>query len=147
MSNIEKENRVNLQKWRDARPALSSNYKTYFTNIIEELLEPMYVKEDVKYLTEEIVDRYYTDELAIADYEVVDAINDIRVFSENEIELMGYDSSETFSETIKEISSRKQDPIQAHNWNIDGSHGEKWLKDKSQDISTLYKAKYEKVGD
>jgi len=144
MNSIEKENRDNLQKWRDARPALSSNYKTYFTNIIEELLEPLFNKETVKTLTEEIVDTYYYDNAIISEHEVVDTINDIRVFSENEVELMGYDSAETFSETIKEISSRKQDPIQAHNWSVNGSNGEKWQKDLNQCQDTLYKAVYQK---
>ena len=48
-------------------------------------------------------------------------------------------------QTLKEISSREQDPAQATRWQIDGGNitGEKWQKDRNQDPATLYKANYD----
>ena len=57
------------------------------------------------------------------------------------IEQLGYSVSLVMKETIKEISSRKQDPEQAENWAINGPSG-KWMKDKNQASETLYKAQY-----
>lgn len=51
-----------------------------------------------------------------------------------------YDPVVCLRETVKEIDSRQQDPEQAKVW--DKLEGEKWLKDKNQDPSTLYKADY-----
>ncbi len=50
-----------LAVWRADRPALTHNHRIYFTNIIEELLEPLYTKEIVKMFTKEIVERYYPE--------------------------------------------------------------------------------------
>jgi hypothetical protein len=60
------------------------------------------------------------------------------------IEHLGYDFECVMNETIKEISSRQQDPEQKKRWKKNGSNGEKWQKDKSQDKNTLYKADYSK---
>lgn len=54
---------------------------------------------------------------------------------------LGYDPYKSMIETIKEISSRKQDPKQAAEWESGKKEG-KWMKDKNQDPSTLYKADY-----
>jgi hypothetical protein len=55
---------------------------------------------------------------------------------------LGFDFDKCMLETIKEISSRNQDPIQKEEWAKNGING-KWQKDKNQDKSTLYKANYE----
>lgn len=61
------------------------------------------------------------------------------------VEKVGFDFTKCMQETIKEISSRKQDPAQAEAWHTKGVRvGEKWLKDKNQDPKTLYKADYSK---
>ena len=95
-----------LEKWRDERNITEADYKRYFRNIIEELLEPMYNKEEIDFIKNEIVDKYFRD-IRIAEYDIVDTINDISVFSINEVGLMGYDFEKTMSETIKEIESRR----------------------------------------
>ena len=71
-------------------------------------------------------------------HETVDALNDLIVVSIGELTKLGYDPTLCLKETVKEISSRKQDPKQAQtNW-----AGSKWKKDKNQDKSTLYTADY-----
>ena len=59
---------------------------------------------------------------------------------------MGYNPYKCMIETFKEISSRKQDPVQAEEWKVKVSG--KWMKDKNQDPATIYKADYEscKIG-
>lgn len=44
-------------------------------------------------------------------------------------------------EVVKHISCRKQDPIQAYEWGLNGPSG-KWQKDKSQPESELYQPNY-----
>ena len=76
-------------------------------------------------------------------HEMIDALTDLRVIAIGEIRKAGYDPKCTLKETVKEISSRRQDPEQAKRWaNGEKEDGEKWLKDKSQDKSELYKADY-----
>ena len=134
-----------LAVWRAARPALRSNHRIYFQNIIEELLEPLYTKEAVKEFTKEIVDKYYAEGIEPAGSNcILDSICDIQVFSINEVELMGYYNNNCMDETVKEISSRQQDPIQKDFWDIWGYDGTKWKKDPIQDPSTLYTADYRK---
>jgi hypothetical protein len=55
---------------------------------------------------------------------------------------LGFYFEKCMLETIKEISSRRQDPKQFAEWAENGANG-KWIKDKNQDPSTLYKADYE----
>ena len=57
------------------------------------------------------------------------------------IEQLGYSVSLVMKETLKEIQSRRQNPLQKKEWEENGPKG-KWLKDKMQDETTLYKAKY-----
>jgi len=78
-------------------------------------------------------------------HEMIDALTDLRVIAIGEIRKAGYNPKCTLQETVKEISSRKQDPAQAERWaKGEKEDGEKWLKDKSQDKSELYKADFEK---
>ena len=74
-------------------------------------------------------------------HEKVDAINDLLIFCRNELALMSYDEELCQVETLKEISSRQQDPLQVTEWQLHGMSG-KWRKDPNQDQSTLYKSNY-----
>ena len=74
----------------------------------------------------------------------VDAYCDIIVFASGALMKLGYEVDDVMDETLKEIESRKQDPIQVSEWRLRGSSGEKWKKDKNQNIHTLYKANYTK---
>jgi D-mannonate dehydratase len=60
------------------------------------------------------------------------------------IESLGYNFNCVMDETVKEISSRQQDPEQKVKWSTVGSQGEKWQKWKEQPKETLYKADYNK---
>ena len=98
--------------------------------------------KEIECLEEEI------DELDTADcwHEEVDALCDIIVFASGALMKLGCDVEDVMSETLKEIESRRQCPIQKLDWELNGSNGAKWQKDRNQDVSTLHKAKYEKVG-
>jgi len=133
-------NREHLKQWREDRNLSSHNYRVFFANILEELLEPLYHKDDIPTIVKEIMDIYYPEEYNIKEDEVVDTLTDIRVFSENETENMGYNSELTMLEVIREISSRQQCPKQAQrDW-----YGEKWQKNTNQPKETLYKADFNK---
>jgi len=75
--------------------------------------------------------------------DLISLLDEIITFSCVITENMGYNYKECMLETIKEISSRKQDATQKKEWEQNGVSG-KWQKDKSQDKRTLYKADYEK---
>jgi len=131
----------NLEQWREDRNITTPDYKVFFENIIEELLEPIYGKSIVKQFKNEIVAKYYMEPFGLDEYEMIDAIQDIKVFCNNETALMGYDNEKCELEVFKEINSRKQCPIQKELWEEAYPVG-KWEKDKNQDESTLYKADY-----
>ena len=115
-----------LSQWREER-GISIN-----GNIIESL--------------EEEVDELDVALLNDDNHEIIDALCDIVVFSINEIEARGYEFEQCMLETIKEISSRKQDPKQKERWANDDKlkRLQKWKKFKEQDKKTLYKADYSK---
>lgn len=73
-----------------------------------------------------------------------DGVIDISIidYSFSMMNQMGYDYKKCMLETIKEISSREQDPIQKEEWLKNGPSG-KWQKNKQQNPDTLYKADYE----
>jgi hypothetical protein len=71
-----------------------------------------------------------------------DVIIDIVNVCYSIVEKMGYDYHKCMIETIKEISSREQDPSQKLQWYQTGVNG-KWQKNKLQAKSTLYSANYE----
>lgn len=111
-----------LRVWRRDRNIIKPQ-GTYISMITEELNE-------------------YTDAQNSSDIEgMIDAIADIIVLSTNEMELMGYDLDLVMKQVLKEISSRTQSPSQAAEWLTSGPSG-KWLKDPSQDPSTLYTADF-----
>lgn len=75
--------------------------------------------------------------------EIVDALSDIIVIAAGELTKLKYNPELVLKQTVKEISSRQQDPEQAKAWAAGNRQpGEKWNKDKSQDPSTLYTADY-----
>lgn len=134
-----------LRRWRRERNITKSDYQTFCKNIIEELLEPLYDKEDIEIFQKQIVDTYFSPK-SLFDFAkpdaIIDAIQDIRIFSINETELMGYNAERCIHEAIKEVSSREQDPSQKFDWEVNGAYG-KWQKDKDQLPHTIYKANYE----
>lgn len=77
-------------------------------------------------------------------HEIIDAANDLIAALDGLITQHKYNPELTLKQTVKEITSRKQDPNQADAWskNPNLQNIEKWQKDKSQDPSTLYKADY-----
>ena len=74
---------------------------------------------------------------------MVDAMADLIVIAAGETVKLGYNPELCLKQTVKEISSREQDPKQAAAW-VNGQRlpGEKWLKNSQQDPSTLYAAEY-----
>ena len=89
----------------------------------------------------EELDEYSAALDASDEHEIVDALADIMVFTANEIALRGYDIDLVMKQVIKHISARQQSPSQAAEWNDYGPSG-KWLKNPSQDPSTLYEPDY-----
>lgn len=77
--------------------------------------------------------------------EQVDALCDIIVFASGALIKMGYSVTDAMDETLKELESRKQDPIQAMRWTECGSSGEKWQKNENQCPDTKYQADYTKA--
>lgn len=132
-----------LAKWRKERNITKPNYYIYCSNIIEELLEPLYEKEVIKEIQTEIVDKYFIVDYNVDENKIVDTICDIKVFSINELGTMKYNGKKCMKETIKEISSRVQDPLQKEDWAKNGANG-KWLKWQEQPKDTLYVANYSK---
>lgn len=135
-----------LRAWREARNINQPNYPVYIKSILEELLEPMYDKKDIKYLVGEIYDGYFRkcERIDLSVDAIMDSMNDIEVFTINEIEVMGYDNNLTMDETILEISSRKQDEHQKKVWEENGPNG-KWQKSiLGKDKKLWYKAQYHK---
>ncbi len=133
-----------LRQWRKDRHLELQDHKVYIENIYEELLEAYYTKDFIQEVKQEFKENLLQDDIKVSsEHEVVDSIADIIVFSINQLELMGYDANKVMNETIKEISSRKQDPVQQEIWFKWGFDGTKWQKDLSQDVNTLYKANYQ----
>jgi len=75
--------------------------------------------------------------------ELIGELSDLIVISSNHIAQMGYDVDLVMKETVKKISSRKQDPAQAERWKIEKVQPmEKWLKWKNQPKGTIHIADY-----
>lgn len=133
-----------LRNWREDRNITSSDYKVFVSNVLEELLEPIYHKDEIPTMVSEIMSGYFND----VDYndlkkkEIVDAIQDIQVFSINETELMGYNNEKCNNEVFAHINARRQDPKQREEWSKSGAVG-KWQKDKSQSKDEIPEPKYE----
>ena len=132
-----------LKQWREDRKISGYDHKIQVSNIVEEMLETMYMPKCslIKQYKEEIVGKYFVDDTT--NNEKVDSFADLIVFSVNAIELLGYDAEKCMDETIKEISSRRQSPIQKDIWDKWGYDNTKWEKDKNQPRDTLYVADYD----
>lgn len=74
---------------------------------------------------------------------IVNTLHDIiQVAAEGLLELK-YQPTLVLKQIVKVISSRLQDPVQAAAWASGNRQpGEKWIKDKSQDPSTLYEVDF-----
>lgn len=135
----------NLRDWRDDRNIIESNTQVYVENVIEELLEIFHKDKDtINYYKARIMLDFFADKLPISTEHTLDAMQDIQVFSINEVELMGYDNLKCNDEVFKEINSRVQDPKQKKEWSLGIGLEQKWQKDKLQDKSILYTADYSK---
>ena len=74
---------------------------------------------------------------------MIDAMADLIVIGAGEMVKLGYNPELCLKQTVKEIYSREQHPKQALDWaNGQRLPGEKWLKNREQDPSTLYAADY-----
>lgn len=74
---------------------------------------------------------------------MIDALQDLTVIAAGETVKLGFNPELCLKQTVKEISSREQCPDQAASWaKGDRMPGEKWLKNRDQDPSTLYSADY-----
>ena len=97
----------------------------------------------IEKLHEEIIEELAPAILSNDVEEIVDALADTVVISVGELTKLKYNPELVLKQTVKEISSRQQDPEQAKAWAAGNRQpGEKWNKDRSQDPSTLYIADY-----
>ena len=110
-------------EWNKSRNNVEFNCVNEYQMLSEELTE---------FLTA------YNEEI---EEDMIDALCDIIVVATGAIHKLGYDPKISMIETIEEISSRQQDPQQKEIWKNWGASG-KWMKNKDQDESTLYKANY-----
>ena len=113
-----------IRRFNEERGMLAKgfNLKTAYSMLAEEL--------------QELID-------ADSEHETVDALADLIVIASGELSKLDYDIGDVMHETLLEIESRKQNPIQADEWKTKGASG-KWLKNKEQDKKTLYSADYSK---
>ena len=132
----------NLREWRENRNIINPNTSVLVDSVIEELLEIFYDdKQEIKFLQNEIMDLYF-DKKPISELNTIDSIKDIKVFSINETEQMGYDDIKTDDEVFKHINCRRQDPMQYMDWDEFGANG-KWKKDANQPKDEIYEPNYE----
>ena len=134
----------NLRQWRADRNITKADYLVFVGNVLEELLEPIYLKEEIPSLKNTILQDYFGNSiLPTKEIDYLDAIQDIQVFCINETELMGFDNIKCNKEVFSEINSREQDPIQKEQWEKFGTYG-KWEKSLlSEHKEKWYKANYE----
>ena len=137
----------NLEIWRQKRNIVKPNTRVFVANIVEELLEVIYTdKEQIKSCQKSIMKEFFPEELFknIPEHRIVDSICDIKVFGCNELENMDYCTKIAMNETVKEVSSREQDPTQKQDWDLNGPNG-KWQKNLNQNPTTLYTADFNKA--
>jgi uncharacterized protein YecA (UPF0149 family) len=97
-----------LREWREetgldkAKPTKRQIVK-HFT---EELFEMCgYNKKETDHFVEIFMDTYVIDS-KLNDFDMLDAMNDMKIFATNDTEHMGYDAKECIEETVKEVTSR-----------------------------------------
>ena len=135
----------NLKGWRKERNISKADYLVFVGNVLEELLEPIYNKEDIENRKNSILEKHFYNEVYIENINIndtIDAIQDIQVFCINETELMGYDNVKCNNEVFKHINCRKQDPTQYLEWKEKGAYG-KWKKWSEQPQEEIYQPDYE----
>lgn len=132
----------NLEKWRKDRNINTHDTKGYIANVLEELLEICYDNKDEIKEMQRIIMRFYFNREPLGESNTIDAIQDIQVFSINEVENMGYNNRLCNEEVFKHISCRKQDPIQFLEWRENNPKG-KWKKWEDQPKKELYEPDYE----
>ena len=135
-----------LRGWRKDRNITNIDRETYVKQIIEELFELYGLeKEAIDKNTKQLFDSWFKQlecrEVGVET--LIDGAQDIVVFSDNFIELNGYDSDKVSEEVFLEINSREQDPTQKTDWEKNGASG-KWKKNPLQNPETLYKADFDK---
>jgi uncharacterized protein YecA (UPF0149 family) len=97
-----------LREWREetgldkAKPTKRQIVK-HFTEELFELCG--YNKKETDHFVEIFMDTYVIDS-KLNDLDMLDAMNDMKIFAINDIEHMGYDAKECMSETVKEVTSR-----------------------------------------
>ena len=136
-----------LEKWRENRniKAGSYKYRSQVEMFAEELFELMGYKaiEIEEEILPRFMDKYFDGSREPYHNVKIDAMCDFTVLATNGTEQLGYDAKKCMYETIAEISSRIQDPIQARKWQENKPEG-KWLKFREQDPETLYEANYDR---
>ena len=132
----------NLREWRKKRNITKADYLTFVGNVLEELLEPIYLKEEIPSLKNTILQDYFGNSiLSTKEIDYLDAIQDIQVFCINETELMGFDNIKCNNEVFKHINCRKQDPEQYLEWKEKVPYG-KWKKWSEQPKDEIYEPNY-----
>lgn len=132
----------NLREWRKKRNITKADYLVFVGNVLEELLEPIYLKEEIPSLKNTILQDYFGNSiLPTKEIDYLDAIQDIQVFCINETELMGFDNIKCNNEVFKHINCRKQDPEQYLEWKEKVPYG-KWKKWSEQPKDEIYEPNY-----
>ena len=135
----------NLRQWRADRNITKADYLVFVGNILEELLEPLYKKNAIEDMKQEILNGYFFGSFDINEqlnqYDIIDTIQDIQVFCINETELMGFDNIKCNNEVFKHINCRKQDPEQYIEWKEKVPYG-KWKKWSEQPKDEIYEPNY-----
>ena len=74
---------------------------------------------------------------------IVNLLHDISLIAAEGLLELKYQPILVLKQVVREISSRQQDRAQAQCWaSGDRQPGDKWIKDKNQDPSTLYEADF-----
>ena len=132
----------NLREWRKKRNITKADYLVFVGNVLEELLEPIYLKEEIEDIKNTIMYDYFGNSiLKSKETDYLDAIQDIQVFCINETELMGFDNIKCNNEVFKHINCRKQDPEQYLEWK-EISPYDKWKKWSEQPKDEIYEPNY-----
>ena len=132
----------NLREWRKKRNITKADYLVFVGNVLEELLEPVYLKEEIEDIKNTIMYDYFGNSiLKSKETDYLDAIQDIQVFCINETELMGFDNIKCNNEVFKHINCRKQDPEQYIEWKEKVPYG-KWKKWSEQPKDEIYEPNY-----
>ena len=155
--NLDNKHQENIIKWGANRLLFAYSKDNEVKIIDEEIRELNEAKEnnDIHEQIDALCDMYVvlTQTFAkaglagqkIEDDEWLQEMYNLYIKIPNEVESLGYSFDCAMEETIKEISSRVQDPKQKERWdNGDKEEAEKWQKWKEQPEDTKYKANYGK---